>query len=258
MVGQPTASGRIRKTKAELASEVQELKARLAALEARANPTQRQNTSEFLSEGLDEAFESISDGIAFFDTPDQLVLCNESYRRSLGPHAEALKRGMMFEDVVRLRVESGLISAASENSEEWIRHRMSFHRRGHHQFEPRVNADGRWILVNEYNTASGATVLIRTDVTDRVLAEEALRDSEERFRAAFEGTPAGLMLRTADRKVRLINSALCNMLGFSQEEMQSINLHTLIPPEDWARVEELHSLLEIGEIGNAIVEDRLI
>jgi hypothetical protein len=69
-------SRKFRKAQAELVSEVQELKARLAALEERAYPAGLENTSEFLSDGLDEAFEGISDGIAFFDTYDPLVLCN--------------------------------------------------------------------------------------------------------------------------------------------------------------------------------------
>lgn len=57
------------------------------------------------------------------------------------------------------------------------------------------------------------------DVTDRWKAEKALRESEERFAAAFHASP-GLMAitRMADGKILEVNEGYSQMLGYSREE----------------------------------------
>lgn len=58
-----------------------------------------------------------------------------------------------------------------------------------------------------------------TDMTDRKRAEEALAESEERFRGAFEDAPTGAALIGLDNRYLRVNRALCEMLGYSGEEM---------------------------------------
>ena len=50
-------------------------------------------------------------------------------------------------------------------------------------------------------------------------AEEALRESEERFRAAFEDAPIGMALVNFDHKIFRANRALSEMLGYTPEEL---------------------------------------
>jgi PAS domain S-box-containing protein len=56
------------------------------------------------------------------------------------------------------------------------------------------------------------------DITERVRAEEALRESEERYRTLFEGVPVGLYRTTPDGHILDINPALLEMLGFPDRE----------------------------------------
>ena len=77
-----------------------------------------------------------------------------------------------------------------------------------------VNARGR-----EYIAA------IWYDITERKKAEEALRESESRYRSLFEQSPLGIYQTTPDGKILAANVALLGMLGYaSLEELSARNL----------------------------------
>jgi PAS domain S-box-containing protein len=78
-------------------------------------------------------------------------------------------------------------------------------------------------------------VAIRHDITDRKRAEEALKESEERYRAVVEQTAEGIFLADAkSRRIVETNRALRQMFGYSAEEFRGMELYDLIahPPED--------------------------
>jgi len=62
-------------------------------------------------------------------------------------------------------------------------------------------------------------------ITERKKAEEALRESEERFRTLFENSTIGIYRTTPDGRILLANSTLVRMLGYSSyEELKRRNL----------------------------------
>ncbi len=73
---------------------------------------------------------------------------------------------------------------------------------------------------------------IRQDITERVNAEDALRESESIFCSVFENTEIGMMVRSPDRRVRLFNSAICRILGYTREEFDALRLRDLVHPDD--------------------------
>jgi PAS domain-containing protein len=56
------------------------------------------------------------------------------------------------------------------------------------------------------------------DITQRKRAEEALHDSEDRFRKVFEEGPLGILLVGTDGRIQHANQHVCDMLGYSENE----------------------------------------
>ncbi|MEW6195811.1 MAG: PAS domain-containing protein [Bacteroidota bacterium] len=68
-------------------------------------------------------------------------------------------------------------------------------------------------------------ILIARDITARKKAEEALRESEAKFRWLFENVPDGIYLGTPDGKLVNVNDTLVQMFGYkSKEELLSADI----------------------------------
>jgi PAS domain S-box-containing protein len=67
------------------------------------------------------------------------------------------------------------------------------------------------------NGTSGVGGFVR-DVTDLRKAEEALRESEERFRSLFENATIGLYRTSPDGRILMANPSVVKMLGYSSFE----------------------------------------
>ncbi len=63
-------------------------------------------------------------------------------------------------------------------------------------------------------------------------AEAALRESEERFRRVFEEGPLGLALVGSDYRFMKVNSALCEMVGYSETELVQKTFAEITHPDD--------------------------
>jgi PAS domain S-box-containing protein len=91
--------------------------------------------------------------------------------------------------------------------------------------------------------------LIR-DISLRLEAQRALRESEERFANAFRLSPHGMAFVALDGHWLRANRALCEMLGYSEEELREIDFQTVTHPDDVE--EDLAHLARLasGEVGS--------
>ena len=67
---------------------------------------------------------------------------------------------------------------------------------------------------------------------DRLLSEEALRHSEDRFRSAMENSPIGMALAAISGRWIEVNPAFCRIVGYTREEMLALDFQTLTYPDD--------------------------
>lgn len=91
------------------------------------------------------------------------------------------------------------------------------------------------------------TAIIR-DITDRKRTEQALRDSEEQFRRAFEDAPIGMALVDMEGMWLKVNRALCEMLGRTEAEFDGTDVQAGMYPADLsAYLSRVASLLDGNE-----------
>ncbi|MGA9377777.1 MAG: PAS domain S-box protein, partial [Phormidium sp.] len=85
-----------------------------------------------------------------------------------------------------------------------------------------------------YNGSREITRLygIAQDITDHFQAEQALRDSEARFRSAFEDAATGMALTATDGKFLRVNAAFCEFVGYPEAELLAINFQAITHPDD--------------------------
>src|ERR1044071_2018071 len=89
-------------------------------------------------------------------------------------------------------------------------------------------------------------------------SEEALRESEERFRKAFEEGPIGIVIGSADFRIRKANRALCGMLGHSEQELLGLRFVDITHPEDADRELQLGRQLFNGELSTYQLQKRYV
>jgi PAS domain S-box-containing protein len=71
-----------------------------------------------------------------------------------------------------------------------------------------------------------------TDITDRKRAEQELRESEERFRSAFDDSAVAMALVSPDALLLKVNDAFCRMLGFKKFEIEGRTFLDFTYPDD--------------------------
>jgi PAS domain S-box-containing protein len=72
------------------------------------------------------------------------------------------------------------------------------------------------------------------DISQRIEAERALRESEERFGNAFTYSPHGMGIVGLDGRWMRANKSLCEMLGYSDDELQALTVRAVTHPDDSA------------------------
>lgn len=129
----------------------------------------------------------------------------------------------------------------------------------------RLHKDGHGIDVsvtvspirNADGAITGASKIVR-DISDQKLAGERLRKSEADFRAAFENAAVGMAFVAPGGAWLSVNACLCEITGYSQEELLTKTFQDITHPEDLPpHLLQVRRMLR-GEIGRYQTEMRYL
>jgi diguanylate cyclase (GGDEF)-like protein/PAS domain S-box-containing protein len=96
------------------------------------------------------------------------------------------------------------------------------------------------------------------DVHERVEAQRALVEAEERFRTAFEEGAAGMAIVAPDGRLLRVNRSLCSITGHQPADLEGRTMLSLLHPEDRPQHDEESDRMLSGQIATARGERRYL
>jgi diguanylate cyclase (GGDEF)-like protein/PAS domain S-box-containing protein len=191
-------------------------------------------------------YDQSPDGILLIDTSGAIVEFNESAHYQLGYSREDFA-GLTIADINPF-----------ETSEQIAENMRRILQEGKTEFETRHRTKSGEIrnvlVISQAITISGATVYhsIWRDITERKRIEEALKESEEKFRTLFESASDALFIIDVQGNFLDVNTTAHRRLGYTKEEMLALPLSRLDHPSYAPLIRE--RFRELTELGQSVFE----
>ncbi|MDQ3899470.1 MAG: GAF domain-containing protein, partial [Actinomycetota bacterium] len=95
------------------------------------------------------------------------------------------------------------------------------------------------VIVRGRQQLASTNEALQAEIADRRRAEEALRQSEERFRALVQNVTDVILLIDANGTIRYLSPSCERVLGYTSEERIGGNVFSMVPPEELPRAQRL-------------------
>ncbi|WP_369432134.1 PAS domain S-box protein [Aquisphaera insulae] len=122
----------------------------------------------------------------------------------------------------------------------------------------RVWIDARVTRFTNAGGVPGGLIGLAHDISDRKRAEEALRQSDERFRRYFELGLVGMAITSPTRRMLEVNDEICRILGYTREELLRKTWAELTHPDDLAADAGLFSTVLSGARDGYTLDKRFV
>jgi two-component system sensor histidine kinase UhpB len=199
--------------------------------------------------------ENVSDAVISLDNDFKVVSWNTAAERIYGWKVEEAL-GKVFRELTAAEYQNGSreqVLAKLQQVGFWRGEFIQQKKDGQ-----RVFIQGTVSLIKNKEGSSNGYVGVYRDITEQKDTEEALRQSEERFRATFEQAAVGIAHVAPDGKFLRLNQKFFEIVGYSQKEMQSLSFQNITHPDDLARdLDYVQQLLD-GRRNSYSIEKRYV
>jgi PAS domain S-box-containing protein len=216
--------------------------------------TERKQTESIIRRNhrfTEALLKSIPTPVFFKDTQERYIGCNEAFSLQMGVSA------------AHINGKTAMELWPGELSEMYHQKDMQLLENGEHQNYEYIIRDKEGIehdvifAKDTFCDETGAVTGIigaYIDITERKLAEEALRESGERYRTLFQQASDGIFYLSTDGDVLAVNESFARMHGYEVEEMHGFQLKDLDTPEETKRAQKRFPRVLAGEIMEFEVE----
>ena len=163
-------------------------------------------------------FSAMTQGVVYFDADGRVVSVNPAFERLTGINRDEIlgkKAGSVMPDIVP-DIMDRYTSVVTTGVPERI---VYFNARLNNHFEVMV-----------FRPAPGQCAVTFLDVTDRIKAYEALKQSEGRYRDLFNNASDAIFINREDGTVLDVNHVCCALLGMSRSELLSRKVEGFFTP----------------------------
>jgi PAS domain S-box-containing protein len=195
----------------------------------------------------DDVLKSMSDGVLILDDQHRILDLNAAAHFILNPQNGEVVGGSALNLLAAWPELLEKLQCTTDQHEEIV---FACNNRKHF-YDLRISP----IFNHQY--LAGRLVVLR-DITKRKQYENALRDSEERFRRAFSQALTGMVLVSLEGDFLAVNPYICQMTGYREQELLEKNVKDITHPEDLETELEKHRDLVSGNAPMVLLEKRYI
>ena len=127
------------------------------------------------------------------------------------------------------------------------------------KFEYHSKRNGKWLSILAYSPEKGYLVTLFEDITESKTARDSLKESEEKYRHIAKYAPVAIYeIDCNTLQFKSVNDCMCDLTGYSEEELLSISPFDLLDTESKERFQEIVHKSFAGEKIDDNVEFRVI
>ena len=195
---------------------------------------------------LQTTLDHMAEGISVYDSDLRLIAYNRIFIDLYQFPPGLIRLGLSYEEVARKMAEAGHYGAGDVDEQVRVRVERA-HNVTPRQIE-RTGKDGKTIAVFRKPLPGGGFVSTFTDITLRKRAEEAVRESEARFRDLIESSVLGTNIADQNGRRIFANQAMAKLMGYdTADEIIALRRGEMIAPHDMAMARAHWSAMQRGE-----------
>ncbi len=195
---------------------------------------------------LEDAIENVRHGLCLFDSDGRIAFCNRRYPEVIGLPPELVQPGLTVRELIEMAMKEGYYEPdrTIDDIEAAFWDNLDCDR----ESPARIQRGGRTFVIHPGRTTLGNNLVATfEDISDRLAAEEALRQSESRLAAMLEAMPDCVKIFDENARLTYINRRGLEVLEVPDMETLQASGHSPVPAEYTAKCIDVHKRVLEGE-----------
>ncbi len=210
-----------------------------SAIEKKGNLKEKESALKALKES-EERYRLILE-----NSIDAILLTTPDGRTLSANRAACEMFGMSEQEIISLG-RAGIVDITDPNLPKLLEERaitgrakgeLTFIRKDKSKFTAEISAS----VFHDSNSELRTSMIIR-DISDRKLAERAIRKSEMEFRSVWENSPSGMRISDENGILFKVNASFCKIFGKTKDELEGKPISVIYSPEEREYIKEQYQI----------------